>query len=48
MIIGSVIARSTFSHVSIISESFEERLIVKLLIITLIPFISEFSVSTAN
>lgn len=48
MIIGSVIAWSTFSHVSIISETSEETLIVKLLIITLIPFTSEFSVSTAN
>lgn len=45
-IIDFSIAWSTFSHVSII-RSFE-KLAVRLLIITLIPFTSEFSVSTAN
>jgi hypothetical protein len=43
---GVVIARSTFRHVSTISS--EEALTVRLLMITLIPFTSEFSVSTAN
>ena len=48
IIIGFVAVRSTFSHVSTISESFEEIIAVKLLAITLIPFSLEFSVRIAN
>ena len=48
IIIGSITVRSIFSHVSIIMGSFEEMLTVILLMITLILFTLEFSVSTAN
>ena len=43
---GVVIERSTFRHVSTMFS--EEAPTVRLLMITLIPFMSEFSVSIAN
>ena len=45
--LGFVIVRSTFSHVSNNSGSLKETVSVILLMITLIPFTLEFSVSTA-
>ena len=46
--LGFVIVRSIFSHVSSNSESLEEAVTVILLMITPIPFTLEFSVSTAT